>query len=119
MNTPTTENGTRGERSSTMTGYATMGGIRILESPYLVIQWRFPRTKNRRIRRKWAKRKENLRPDTNIYEMPDGAIVCLPSVAAAIRQKLFPQDRPRLPSSASEGCSLNILNRAEGGPALL
>lgn len=44
-------------------------------------QFRFPRTKKRRIRRKWAKRPENWRPITNrVFQIRDGCILCHPSV---------------------------------------
>jgi hypothetical protein len=69
------------------------GGIRLMESPHLVKQWRFPTTKKRRIRKKWAKVKSNWRPDLMCYRMPTGAILCHPIVAARIKAALKPNDQ--------------------------
>ena len=43
------------------------GGFRIIESTRLVEQFRFPRTKKRRIRKKWAKRSQNYRPSRRCF----------------------------------------------------
>lgn len=40
---------------------------RVVESPLLVRQYRFPRSRRRRIRQKWAKVKGNWRPDPLLY----------------------------------------------------
>jgi len=55
-------------------------GIKVLVDDLLGVrqeQFRFPRTKNRRIRRKWAKRPENLRTvcDPVAYKIPGGLLI--------------------------------------------
>jgi len=46
---------------------SAFGGIRIVSSPLIprfrMVQFRFPRTKSKRIRKKWAKRNENFRQE--------------------------------------------------------
>lgn len=64
-----------------------LGGFRIVESHLLVEQWRLPRSKKRRIRRKWAARKSNWKPDGKIYKMGD-TIWCHPIVAARLRRQI-------------------------------
>lgn len=60
--------------------------MRIIESPYLTEQFRFPRSKKKRIRAKWTKRPENHRPNiTSGMLMPNGDLVCHPELAAMIR----------------------------------
>lgn len=39
-----------------------LNGFKIVESLAFVVQYRFPRTKKRRIRNKWEQREENYRP---------------------------------------------------------
>ena len=56
-----------------------INGIKLFENPNLTksIQFRFPRCKSKRIRRKWAKRSKNLKdiPDiTTFYKTPWGII---------------------------------------------
>lgn len=66
-----------------------LGGVSVRTSTHLREQFRFPRTKKRRIRRKWAKRSKNWRAITNrAFQMPDGSIVCHPVFAAKLRQHL-------------------------------
>lgn len=64
-------------------------GLRIFEDAKLTktYQARLPKTRKRRILKKWAKRKENFRtvPDRNIYKTAHG-IFCHPVVAAEIRR---------------------------------
>lgn len=43
-------------------------GFRIIESGAMIEQYRFPKAKGKRIRKKWRKRPENFRP------MPEGVI---------------------------------------------
>ena len=74
-----------------------MAGVRVLESEHLVIreQVRFPRSKRKRIRKKWAKRPENWaeRPDPDIYRMADPItgrvqLVCHPETARRLREMI-------------------------------
>lgn len=71
--------------------------IKIFDHPTGYVQWRFPRTKKRRIRKKWAKRKENLKPeflkDAMIHEASK-SIICTSIQLAAIQRQLgYIQDR--------------------------
>lgn len=52
-------------------------GIRIIESPHAVIreQIRFPKSKKKRIRKKWAKRECNFRTVPMVYFIGDMAVV--------------------------------------------
>jgi len=52
-------------------------------------QFRFPRSKGRRIRTKWSKQGRNwsTRPDTHVYMTPDG-IYCHPVIASAIQNTI-------------------------------
>lgn len=52
-------------------------------------QFRFPRTKKRRIRNKWAKRPENFRSIPRAYSTPGGFIVH-PSIANELLPKSLP-----------------------------
>lgn len=69
----------------------TFSGLRIVESVLLCDrkQVKFPRSKKRRIRRKWAKR------DSNFIELPKREIlkygdtlVCHPMIAAEVRKAI-------------------------------
>lgn len=59
----------------------------IIESPYITEQFRFPRTKKRRIRNKWSKRPENWRPSRRAYLTGDTLYVH-PKMATLIRAQM-------------------------------
>jgi hypothetical protein len=63
---------------------------RIIESELCVqrIQFRFPRSKKKRIRAKWAKREENVRYKPTAYLAPENTIYCHPKVARQLRSQL-------------------------------
>lgn len=67
-----------------------MLGTRVISSAHLpkfrVVQYRFPRSKSKRIRKKWAKRKENFKqvPIKNTAYMFGDTIVVDPDTARAI-----------------------------------
>ncbi len=72
------------------------GGLDIVENPHLDdgrrwVQVKFPRTKRRRIRRKWAKRRVNFAmrqvEEPQCFEV-GGRIICAPRVAAGLRRAL-------------------------------
>ncbi len=84
MNTQLNSNAGSGCFSHALFGF---GGLQIIESSNLVIQFRKPISKKRRIRKKWAKRKENWRPDRNAYRMGNSILVH-PIMATAIRHEL-------------------------------
>lgn len=83
---PPTETPSRSNSRTQITG--TFLSYRILESPSMVKQWRFPRTKKRRIRKKWAAVKANWRPDKMIYQMRNNCFVCHPQMAEKLRAQL-------------------------------
>ena len=60
----------------------------IIESENLVEQFRFPRTKKRRIRNKWAKRSYNFRPARHALQMGADTLICHPTLAAKLRRQL-------------------------------
>lgn len=68
-------------------GLGALGGLRIVENHLFVKQWRFPRSKKRRIRKKWAGVKTNWRPDNKVYCMGN-MITCHPVMAAKLRKQL-------------------------------
>ena len=45
---------------------------RVLESLTMVKQFRFPRSKRRRVQKKWAKRPENFVPSSTVLALPPG-----------------------------------------------
>lgn len=70
-----------------------MFGIKIIENHNLVkrVQFKFPKSKRKRIRKKFKKDQVNYRnePDRTLYHMPNlRQIVCHPVVAAEIRRKV-------------------------------
>ena len=55
----------------------------VIINPLMIVrgdQFRYPVSKKRRIRKKWAGRERNFRrvPDPNIYEMGKGTFICHP-----------------------------------------
>ena len=63
-------------------------GIKVIEDPRLTVFFRFPRSKKKRIRDKWAKNPRNKRPDTKIYTIGTTAY-CHPQVARELRKHLI------------------------------
>lgn len=59
----------------------------IIESTACVDQFRFPRSKKKRIRLKWAGQPANFRPSTKAFKMGD-KLVCHPQLAAQLRRAL-------------------------------
>jgi len=53
----------------------TLSGLPVYISENVVEQFRFPRTKKRRIRNKWSKRSINFRPARRAYQGFDGLYV--------------------------------------------
>jgi len=69
------------------------GGIKIVENYNLVErqQFRFPRSKGKRISKKFSKDCKNYKtkPDPNVYHLPNqNTIVCHPITAYRIRRSL-------------------------------
>jgi hypothetical protein len=59
--------------------------IRLISTPMMMEQYRFPRSKKKRIRNKWAKRPENYRPCRQGLYAEDGSLYMHPEVAARWR----------------------------------
>jgi hypothetical protein len=81
-----------------------LGGLRIIQNSYCTIrqQYRFPRSKRRRIRAKWSKRARNYRhlPDPNVYVMRDqGAVVMHPATWRKLERKLKTSNSVRVSSA--------------------
>ena len=66
--------------------------LRLLTDGLLNVQFRFPKSKSRRIRKKWSKRLENWRPAGRHYYKDHGVMVCHPSMEKAIREALYKVD---------------------------
>ena len=70
-------------------------GYKIVTSPIMVdrFQFRFPRSKKRRIRKKWSKRYENYKtaPKEEVFIIGD-SIICHPSMAVKIEDEMKRQN---------------------------
>ena len=66
---------------------AGFGGPRIIPDDRLVEQFRFPKSRKRRIRKKFAKTPANFRPSTKAYATPDGALICHPTFVSRLRMR--------------------------------
>lgn len=68
-----------------------LSGVRVYSSPHMADrkQVRFPRTKKRRIRKKWAKRPENYKtiPWDKVYQMGD-AIYAHPAMIEKLKRQM-------------------------------
>lgn len=64
-----------------------LGGRRLIVSPHCLLrtQFRFPRSKKKRIRNKWTKREENVRYKPTAYLAPENTIYCHPLIATKLR----------------------------------
>lgn len=67
----------------------TLSGLPVYISENVVEQFRFPRTKKRRIRNKWAKRPVNFRPARRFYATND-AIYVHPVMWERLRKQIDP-----------------------------
>ena len=67
----------------------SFSGPELFESPNLLEQFRFPKSKKKRIRAKWAKRSCNWRPSSKIISMDGGRkLICHPELIDKIRKQL-------------------------------
>ncbi len=63
---------------------------RIIETPALdMVQFRFPKSKKKRIRKKWAKRPENWRPNNKAYLAFDGTLYVSPHMKRSLKTPDF------------------------------
>lgn len=69
--------------------FAVCHAIQIIESPHCAerVQYRFPRSRKRRIRVKWAARPENFREQPLAFRAGN-TIICHPAFAARLRREL-------------------------------
>lgn len=67
-------------------------GLKFVTDPRLVVrgpQYRFPRTKKKRILKKWQRVRANYRtlPNSNVFELPgSGVVIVHPSISDAIKR---------------------------------
>lgn len=67
----------------------SLGGIKIITDPLMVEQFRFPRSKGKRIKLKWKKRPANFRPAKHtLMDQQRGLVYCHPAVAEELRRQL-------------------------------
>lgn len=64
------------------------GNYNIIENGNLIEQFRFPKSKKKRIRNKWEKRPENFRPDLKKCYVMGNDIICHPILAAKLREEM-------------------------------
>lgn len=63
-----------------------MTAMQIVESPALVEQFRFPKSRRARIRKKWARDKRNWRAMRKFLSYGNGIIFAHPEMAARLRR---------------------------------
>lgn len=65
-------------------------GLRVVESEFAVDrrQVRFPRSRRRRIRQKWAKDESNFTSKPAMYRFADGTVLVHPILARQLRNQL-------------------------------
>jgi len=66
---------------------------KVMTDPLLLVQgpqFRFPRSKRKRVRKKWSRRIKNFRrvPDPNFYEVEKGCFVCHPTLHGWLARQL-------------------------------
>jgi hypothetical protein len=62
--------------------------FKIIESTAMIEQFRFPKSRKKRIRKKWAKRPQNWRPDLKKTYVMGDTVICHPILAAKLRAHL-------------------------------
>lgn len=77
-----------------------LAGFSIYESAAMCVQFRFPRSKRRRIRDKWAKDKRNFKPSLNVLRSGN-TLICHPVMAARLREHLAETTAHREPRTAN------------------
>ena len=66
----------------------SLGGIKIITDPKMVEQFRFPRSKSKRIKNKWQKKPTNFRPAKHtLMDQRRGIVYCHPAVAEELRRQ--------------------------------
>lgn len=89
-----------GDKWNTYLQIGPFGGLTLVESVHLTVQYRYPRTKKRRIRNKWSKRPENFRPREDfLYDQARGVVYAHPIVARRLKAALGPNAK----AHASDG----------------
>lgn len=69
--------------------YNNFGAMRIFTDPGMVEQFRFPRSKGKRIRNKWKKQQKNFRPSRHaLVEQRRGNIYCHPTMYTEIKRQV-------------------------------
>jgi hypothetical protein len=79
--------------------FGSLYGVRFIEDHNLVIkyQFRWPRSKRRRIRQKWEKQEYNFKykPDMSYYQTGSGAFIGHPAAIAVLRKNLDSMNKTR------------------------
>jgi hypothetical protein len=103
MNTFTTGNGLPinfpSYKPSIIDSLVNFGGMKVIVSNYLQksIQFRFPKSKTKRIRKKWRKRKENYKfIPMGPYIMNGNTIICSPNDAEKLKEQINAEERSSL-----------------------
>jgi hypothetical protein len=68
--------------------------MQIIENTNCVEQFRFPKSRKKRIRAKWAKRTENFRPSRRALQLGD-KLICHPILARRLRAEIEVADSMR------------------------
>lgn len=69
--------------------YSNFGAMRIFQVSSMVEQFRFPRSKRKRIRNKWRKRSSNFRPSRHaLVNQRRGHIYCHPTTYEEIKRQI-------------------------------
>ena len=85
-------------RDKKMNQIAQRYGVKCMAQPKIIVdtklcrryQFRFPRSKKKRIRKKWVKRLQNFKvePLMCAYKLRDGSFICHPVMLNVLRQYL-------------------------------
>ena len=60
----------------------------IIVDANLTVQHRVPRSKKKRIRKKWARNPDNFRADNRVYQIGNGPYICNPATLHALNAHL-------------------------------
>lgn len=88
-------------------------GLKIVTSPHLprfkLVQFRFPKSKRKRIRMKWAKRPENFKqvPSHTMYRMGD-TVVVHPDDLSKIKAEVARQQSERMNKIVEMSCGVPL-----------
>lgn len=75
--------------ADTLRGFASLFSMKVMSSPFCTVrtQSRFPRSKKKRMRKKWAKDQRNWREEPTAYLFNNKDIIAHPGIIQAIREE--------------------------------